>query len=244
MKGLRKLVTIIIVLAVLFVFRIAWIELSELGISSSLLMQTGINQVSTDLDKRANSQFSLDLQSNQYRNGKQGVLQTKANVENQKLDESLSLLRNTAPGIDIAKNLDKAQIKIIFGQPKTAGAAAVFVPNFIGNSGKIIVSDRLRDEEPSVVAAILAHEAMHAKMNTPLGYNSVQQEYRCYVAQAKVWEDVRPALSLNVAGIESEIADSSPENDYAIEIKEMSKIKAFQQIWKDYKQIGIDLPLE
>ena len=156
----------------------------------------------------------------------------------------MELLRNTSFGASIAKKLDASGIKIVFGKPKTTGAAAVFVPNFIGNSGTIIISERLKDEETSVIVAILAHEGTHAKMNSLFGYDSVEQEYKCYIAQAKVWEEAKSSLSVSLWGYEAEIGESSPENDYAEDIKKMDKDQAFKQIWEDYNQIGIDLPLK
>ena len=242
MKGLRKLTTIMAVLAVFFVMRIVWSEVSELGLSSSLLMQGSFGLASQGSNAKAKDRFGLGLPANRYSNPKEEAFQTKASVEGGKLDESLEVLRSTSSGKRIAEHLDKVRVKITFGQPKTAGAAAVFVPNLLGTSGKIIVSERLKDEETSVIAAILAHEGTHARMNSLLGYDSVEQEYRCYMAQARVWEEGRAALDLGVGNFE--IAEVSPENDYALDISKMSKSEAFQQIWKDYNQIGIDLPME
>jgi hypothetical protein len=244
MKGLRKLTTIMAVFAVLFAMRVVWFEVSELGLGSSLLMQGSFRIASPDSGTKVSDRFGLGLLANRYSNQEEDVFQTKADVENKKLDEGLELLRNTSSGRNIAEHLDKVRVKITFGQPKTSGAAAVFVPNFLGTSGKIIVSERLRDEETPVVAAILAHEGTHARMNSILGYDSVEQEYRCYMAQARVWKEARSALNLNLGKFQTEIAEASPENDYALEISGMKRSKAFQQIWKDYKQIGIDLPYE
>jgi len=242
-KGLRKITTLLVVFAVLFTFRIALLQLTGCGFSSSFLMKVSLYPISGSASQYSDTRFNLDLASNAYKDTNSDILQSKANVEDQKLDESLELLRNTSFGASIAKNLDKSGVKIVFGKPKTAGAAAVFVPNFIGNSGSIIVSERLKDEEISVITAILAHEGTHAKMNSLLGYNSVEQEYKCYVAQAEVWEEVKSSLSVSLGEYEAEIGESSPENDYAEEIKKMGKDKAFEQIWQDYNQIGIDLPL-
>ncbi len=243
MKGLRKATTLLVVFAVLFVFRVALLQLAGSGFNSSLLMQVSLYPVSANAAQYSDTRFNMDLASNAYKDTNSDMLQSKANIEGQKLDESVELLRNTSSGDSIAKVLDKSGIKIVFGEPKTNGAAAVFVPNFIGNSGTIIVSERLQDEETSVIAAILAHEGTHAKMNSLLGYDSVEQEYKCYVAQAEVWEEVKSSLSVSLGGYEAEIGESSPENDYAEEIKKMSKGQAFIQIWEDYNQIGIDLPL-
>lgn len=244
MDGLRKVATVIVVFAVLFVFRTTWSHSSMLGLISSPLMQAKIYAASYSEGNYSGRHLGLGLISSKDRSVEKSVLQGKAEVQDEKLDESLELLRKASYGNEIANYLDEGQVKIGFGKPKTPGAAAVFVSNFIGSSGSIVISERLEGEPASVIAAILAHEGMHAKVSSALDYDSVQQEYECYVAQAKVWEEARAALTISAGEYETEIAEFNAENEYAVEIMNMNKAEAFKQIRKDYKQIGIDLPLK
>lgn len=244
MRRLRKIATLAMIFALLYVLRTAWSESSKLGLTSSPLMQASAYSTSGGRSRVSGNHLTLDLEPQKNKKVVQELLQTKADVEDQKLDESLDLLRNSTYGKAIAAYVDKSHVKITFGQPETPGAAAVFVPSFLGSGGRIIVSERMRDEEPSVIAAILAHEGTHAKTDSIIDYDSVTQEYDCYMVQAKVWEETRSTMNITAGGFETQVSELNPENDYAVEIMKMDKGKAFKQIWKDYKQIGIDLPLK
>ena len=242
MNGLRKMTTMAIVFAVLFLLRTGWAESSKLGLASSSLMKASFYSSYKDARRHLASDnptpfLSLSEESIFGRD----VLKTKANIKDEKLSESFRLLRGTSSGKTIAEYIDKKGVKVTFGRPKTPGAAAVFIPNFLGNSGSIILSERLKDAEPPVIAAILAHEGTHAKKDWVFGYDSVEQEYQSYVAQAKVWEELG---SKNLTGdFAGAITAPSPENEYAAEIMAMEKDEAYNQIQSDYQQIGIDLPI-
>lgn len=243
MNRLRRLTTLAILIAVFFGFRLGWQECLKLGLTTSPLMQANVYSTPVDHSNYEDKNYSLGLVADEDIALRNNVVQSKAYIEDEKLGECLELLRSTPSGKSIADNLDENQVKITFGTPKTPGAAAVYVPSFLGNSGTIIVSERLREAQPSVICAILAHEGTHAEMGSIFNENSVEQEYKCYIAQAKVWDETRVVLSVSVGKFEAELGEPSPENDYALDIMNMEKDEAYDQIRKDYKQIGIDLPM-
>ena len=240
MKGLRKITAIVILLVVFFLFRLVWDQSSSLSRPYNFL-----SRINCRADKAVagyRRSFSLDLGAREDADVSDALATRKADVDDEILEQSLEILRSTPTGNAIAEDIDQKQIKIVFGNTRIEGANAIFVPQYFFGSSQIIVARQLKKEHAVVIAAVLAHEGTHAQMNSFLEPNSVEQEYKSYLAQAKVWQEASSKLSTSAQRRVGSSYDLSYENNYALEIAQVNKTDAFKRIEEDYHDVGIDLP--
>ncbi len=243
MKQLRKITGILAILVVFLLFRAIRDQSAGLTDPFNFLSRTDRLSSSTasGFRSRRSLSFNLDREADSELNN--ALLLAKTDVQDAKLRQSIAMLRNAQAGNPIAKDLDKKRIRVTFGDTNTDGANAVYIPGFLISNGRIIINRDLKNQSPVVIAAILAHEGTHAQLISFLRPNSVEQEYRCYLAQARVWKETRAQLKMSEQeNLEDSTYKPNFENAYALEIAQMDRKNAFSRIQKDYQQVGINLP--
>lgn len=165
-------------------------------------------------------------------------------ISDPKLKDTYEMLGNTVAGSSLARYLAEKRVQIVFGQPRTQGMAAVYIPAAVPmiTSGTIMIGYDYQKTSSSVLAALLAHEAVHAQNDTFFGEDSVEQEYYAYLAQAAVWKELRRTVEVPAAWYSVSIHETNPENDFAVNLTEMSKASAYDLIYRSYLRLGVELP--
>lgn len=164
-------------------------------------------------------------------------------IEDAKLRESYTLLENSITGRNIARMMVEKRVHLVFGYPRTQGMAAVYIPASVPliSSGTIMIGYDYKDTPANVLAALIAHEAVHAQYDSFFGEDTVAQEYEAYMAQATVWKEVRKTISVPTAWYDFQIHETNPENDFAVSLSEMSKTDAYKLIHDSYFKLGVEL---
>jgi len=109
-----------------------------------------------------------------------------ANDVNQ-INDAMDSLESTAIGKEIGKEIRENNVGIKFSEANE-GAIAQFNPN----TNEITLDESLRDADPSVLAAHLAHEGTHAQWFAQgIDHDSIDQEYHAEKNEAAVWEAVK-----------------------------------------------------
>ncbi|MEW6189706.1 MAG: hypothetical protein AB1466_06360 [Actinomycetota bacterium] len=228
---LKKLALFVVI--VLLITQSPWFKTIHISIATKPSVQIGI---SSNLNPVSHStSFLTDLD---YR-------WVRETIKDGKLRESFNALKGSRTGREIAEIIQKRKIRIIFGKPKIAFAAAEYrsaIP-FV-TTGTIVISNSYREAPTTVLAAIIAHEGKHVQLDSFFEDDSVSQEYQCYQAQAKVWLEVRRGLKFQVGDKLVEISETNPDCDYAVSLMKKNKSEAFELIRKDFQRIGIDLPYD
>lgn len=95
----------------------------------------------------------------------------------------LENMKSTTIGRLIADAIREHGTKIRFGATDE-GAIAQFDPT----TNEITIHESLKDADPSILAAHMAHEGTHVQWGEP---DSIDQEYHAFKAQAEVWDELK-----------------------------------------------------
>lgn len=106
-------------------------------------------------------------------------------AEQEQLQDGLATLETTDEGKSLAASLRENGVGIRFSDE--IGMAA-----FDPNTNEILLSEKLKDAPPNVLAAHLAHEGTHADwFARGIQDNSIDQEYNAFLNEKKVWDQVK-----------------------------------------------------
>lgn len=105
----------------------------------------------------------------------------------QKLQAAMGQLESVDAGRPIAQNLRDHGTLIRFGQT-TGDAIAQFDPA----ANEITIHGSQKNASPAILATYLAHEGTHVQLGNPTSATgALDQEYRCFKAEAEVWNAVK-----------------------------------------------------
>jgi hypothetical protein len=103
------------------------------------------------------------------------------------LNDAMDALENTDVGEEIGKSIRENNVGVKFGETYE-GAVAQFDPN----RNEITLDESLRDADPSVLAAHLAHEGTHAQWFAQgIDHDSIDQEYHAEKNETAVWDEIK-----------------------------------------------------
>lgn len=105
--------------------------------------------------------------------------------EVEQLQNGLSTLESTDQGKSLAASLRENGVGIRFSNEIEMAA-------FNPNTNEILLSEKLKDAPPNVLAAHLAHEGTHADwFARGIQQDSIDQEYNAFLNEKKVWDQVK-----------------------------------------------------
>lgn len=163
---------------------------------------------------------------------RRSILETKNNIAamnypKQAYEEKQEYAeQNLKTALDLTLNYMGAEymqglkdVKIVFGQTATMGGTSN-IAQYENNKKTITVSNQYIYAAPQVIAAYLAHEAVHAKDAD--AYTSIREEQDAYEIAAKFW-------SKNSGGVKD------PEMDYAVDLYKKSPSALRNRVAEIYK---------
>jgi len=107
--------------------------------------------------------------------------------EVEKLREAVKELESADIGQAIADTIRECRTQVHF-VPLEDDAIA----QFNSATNEIAINAQLRGASPRVLAVHLAHEGTHLQLREPgSAVDALDQEYRCYQAQARVWNALK-----------------------------------------------------
>jgi len=109
-----------------------------------------------------------------------------ANDVNQ-LNDAMDSLESTDVGKEIGKSIRENNVGVKLGDVGE-GAVAQFDPK----TNEITIDESLKDADPSVLAAHLAHEGTHAQWSAQgIDHDSIDQEYHAEKNETAVWDEIK-----------------------------------------------------
>lgn len=112
-------------------------------------------------------------------------------VDQQALHDALSTLATAKSGAAIAKSIRSKGTRVSFGRTllESETGKPPLARYFPPPRNEIVISEGLKGSSQNVLAAHLAHEGTHAHWWPRR--NSLNQEYHAFMAEARVWIEVR-----------------------------------------------------
>lgn len=102
----------------------------------------------------------------------------------QQINDAIDILEKTDKGRDISSEIRRNHTSIKFDD---INAVAQYDPT----QNEISINEELRDADPSILAAHLAHEGTHVQWYSQGLTDSIDQEYHAFKNEKEVWDQVK-----------------------------------------------------